>query len=92
MSLWLAFHYPEQFGNVEAQSSYVEPELARAFQEDDKRHLRIYLGVGTHDLPVLIPLVRDLRQFSDQRGYELCYQEPQGGTAGATGAPTWMTC
>ncbi|MBC7188578.1 MAG: hypothetical protein H5U38_16255 [Calditrichaeota bacterium] len=79
ISLWLGLHYPEQFGNVGAQSSYVEPELARAFQEGDKRPLRIYLDVGTYDLPVLIPLVRGLRQILDQRDYEVCYQEPHEG-------------
>jgi enterochelin esterase family protein len=79
ISLWLGFHHPEQFGNVGAQSSYVEPALAKAFQEGDKRPLRIYLDVGTYDLPLLIPLVRDLRQILDRRGYEVCYREPHEG-------------
>ncbi|MDZ7386780.1 MAG: alpha/beta hydrolase-fold protein, partial [candidate division KSB1 bacterium] len=75
ISLWLGLHYPEQFGTIAAQSSYVEAEVATRFREGKKLPLRIYLDVGTYDIPLLIPLVRTLRQILVARGYEVLYQE-----------------
>ncbi|MDZ7338997.1 MAG: alpha/beta hydrolase-fold protein [candidate division KSB1 bacterium] len=75
ISLWLGLHYPEQFGTIAAQSSYVEAEVATRFREGKKLPLRIYLDVGTYDIPLLIPMVRTLRQILVARGYEVLYQE-----------------
>ncbi len=79
ISLWLGTRHPELFGNVAAQSSYVEPAVASAFSEGRRLPLRIYLDVGTYDIPMLIPMVRKLRQTLAEQGYEVRYQEfPEG--------------
>ncbi len=79
ISLWLGIHYPEIFGNIAAQSSYVEDRVTEIFQQDTKLPLKIYLDMGAYDIPHLIPVVRDLVIILKERGYQLQYYEfPEG--------------
>lgn len=75
ISLWLASKYNKVFGNVAAQSSYVDPELSRAFQVGPDLNLKIYLDLGTYDIPELIPMVRNLHSILESRGYSIEYGE-----------------
>jgi len=75
ISLWLGIRYPERFANIGAQSSFVEPAVAAAFAQGEKRPLRIYLDIGTYDIPLLIPLVQNLRRVLAEGGYQFCYRE-----------------
>jgi len=75
IALWIGLHHPEVFGNIAAQSSNVETSISTAFETGPKLDLKFYLDLGTYDIPVLIPLVRNLREILDGRGYELQYHE-----------------
>ncbi len=75
ISLWLAARHNEIFGNVAAQSSYVDPQLERIFQDGPMLNLKIHLDVGTYDMPELIPMVNDLHSILQARGYMFEYGE-----------------
>ncbi|RMG68569.1 MAG: T9SS C-terminal target domain-containing protein [Calditrichaeota bacterium] len=75
ISLWLALTHPEVFGNVAAQSSNVIASVSSGFQNKPQLDLRIYLDLGTYDIPVLIPLVRNLVGILQSKNYALRYQE-----------------
>ncbi len=63
ISLWLGSTYPDIFGNVGAQSSYVDPSISTDFQNGSKLDLKIYMDLGTFDIPELIPMVRAFVQI-----------------------------
>lgn len=75
ISLWIAQKHPEVFGLVAAQSSNVITPISDEFQNGPMLDLKIYLDIGTYDIPVLIPLVYNLRQILVNRGYPLYFQE-----------------
>lgn len=75
ISLWLAAMHNEVFGSVAAQSSYVDPQLARIFRDGPKLNLKIHLDLGTYDMPELIPMVRNLHSILQARGYTFEYGE-----------------
>lgn len=75
ISLWLGMTHPEIFGNVAAQSSYIQPSIFDGFQNGPLLDLQIYLNLGTYDLPVLIPLVHDFVPILQGRGYVFQFQE-----------------
>lgn len=75
ISLWIAQQHPEMFGLVAAQSSNVISPISDEFQNGPMLDLKIYLDIGTYDIPVLIPLVYNLRQILVNRGYPLYFQE-----------------
>lgn len=75
ISLWLGYNYPDVFGNVAAQSSYIMSSLSSGFQNGPRLKLKLYLDLGTYDLPQLIPLVRNFIPILQSKGYPLQYQE-----------------
>lgn len=75
ISLWLALKHPEVFGNVAAQSSNVISEISNGFQHGPKLNLKVYLDIGTYDIAILIPLVRNLKSILQSKGYDLLYYE-----------------
>lgn len=75
ISIYLGYAFPEQFGNVIAQSSYIQPGLQQAFQAQAKKELRFYLDIGTYDIPLLIPMVRNLKETLQSKGYRYLYRE-----------------
>ncbi len=75
ISLWLGSQAPHVFGNVVAQSSYIMPSLMTAFQDSARLPLKLYLDLGTYDLSVLIPLVRNFVPVLEAKGYPYLYKE-----------------
>jgi enterochelin esterase-like enzyme len=79
IALYLGLHHPEAFGNVAAQSSNVEPEIAAGFRDGPRLPLRIYLDLGTYDIPLIIERVRGLVPILTERGYPLrCAEYHEG--------------
>lgn len=79
ISLWLGYNFPAVFGNVGAQSSYILPSLSKGFQSSAKLKLRLYLDLGTYDIPVLTPMVRSFVPILQSKGYSLRYREVHEG-------------
>ncbi len=75
ISLYLAFHYPDVFGNVAAQSSNVVESVHNDFHRSETLDLKLYLDLGTYDIPLLIPLVRDFVSVLKQKNYDYLYRE-----------------
>ncbi len=75
ISLMLAYYYPNVFGNAAAQSSYVSGGISDAFQSSPRLNLKLYLDLGTYDLPTLIPLVRNFIPVLQSKGYTYLYRE-----------------
>lgn len=75
ISLWLGLHHSEIFGNVAAQSSYIQSSISTGFQNSPTLDLKIYMDLGTYDLPLLIPLVRNFIPILQEREYDYQYQE-----------------
>jgi len=75
IALHLGLSHPEVFGCVAAQSSNVQSDISSGFQSGQQLELRLYLDLGTYDIPVLIPLVRNLVTILGERGYEYRYVE-----------------
>lgn len=76
IALYLAMEYPDVFGNIGAQSSNIIGEIFMRFRDGSKLPLRrIYMDLGTYDIPVLIALVRSFIPVLHSRGYEYRYRE-----------------
>lgn len=75
VALWLSMTHPEVFGGAAAQSSSVIDSIAHGFQNGPSRNLRIYLDIGTYDIAILLPMVRNFRSILDRRGYAYTYRE-----------------
>lgn len=75
VSLWLGSHYPHVFGNLGAQSSNIVPWLLNRFQSGEKLPLRLYLDMGTYDIPVLMKLVRRFVPILEAQKYDFIYRE-----------------
>jgi enterochelin esterase family protein len=75
IALYLGWKHPEIFGNIAAQSSNVEQEISAGFQAQPLSQQKFYLDIGTYDIQVLIPFVRNFRQLIVQKGYPLHYSE-----------------
>jgi enterochelin esterase-like enzyme len=75
ISLWLGYNYPEVFGNVAAQSSYIMPSISSGFQNSQRLKMKLYLDLGTYDVPELIPLVRNFIPVLQSKGYLYLYHE-----------------
>jgi enterochelin esterase-like enzyme len=69
IALWLGVTYPEQFGKIAAQSSNVESNITNVLQNDPIQNLEFYLDIGTYDIQVLIPMVNNLADLLQARGY-----------------------
>ena len=75
ISLWLGLHHSEIFGHVAAQSSYIQSSISDGFQNGPGLDLKIYMDLGTYDLPPLIPLVRNFIPILQEKEYIYQYQE-----------------
>lgn len=75
ISLWLGFTYPQQFGHVIAQSSYIQSSLLSGFQNEPNRPLTLYLDLGAYDIPLLLTLVRTFVPMVLNKSYVCKYQE-----------------
>ncbi len=75
ISLWLGYHYPHVFGNIGAQSSSIIPSLSSGFQSGAKLNLKLYLDLGTYDIPLLVRLVRNFIPVLKAREYSFMYRE-----------------
>jgi enterochelin esterase family protein len=75
ISLWLGMNHPEIFGNVAAQSSYIQGSIVSGFQNNPKRDLKIHMLLGTYDIASLIPMVRNFIPIPDAKGYTYQYHE-----------------
>lgn len=75
ISLWLGMNYPEIFGNVAAQSSYIQGSIVGGFQNNPKLNLKIYMILGTYDIASLLPMVRNFIPILDGKGYTYQYHE-----------------
>jgi hypothetical protein len=75
ISLWLGLNHPEVFGNVAAQSSYIQSSIHDGFQNGPTLDLQIYMDLGTYDIPGLIPLVRNFVPILEEKGYIYQYGE-----------------
>jgi len=75
ISLWLALNHPEIFGNVAAQSSNIQGSIYAGFQNNPCMNIKMYLDLGTYDIPLLIPLVRNFIPILEAKGYTYKYHE-----------------
>ncbi|RLD57192.1 MAG: hypothetical protein DRJ05_10115 [Bacteroidetes bacterium] len=75
IALWLGLQHPEVFGNVAAYSSNVQSSISSGLQNGPVLDLKFYLDIGTYDIPALIPLVNDLRDILEDKGYGYEFQE-----------------
>jgi enterochelin esterase family protein len=64
IALWLGLQHPEVFGHIAAQSSNVEPAIATGFQNRPVAEQQFYLDIGTYDIPILIPRVKNFLPIS----------------------------
>jgi len=80
IALYLAMTYPDVFGNAGAQSSNIIGDIFMGFRDGAQLPLRrIYLDLGTYDIPILIPLVRSFIPILQSRGYTYRYNEVHEG-------------
>lgn len=75
ISLWLALHHWEVFGKAAAQSSYIQSSISDGYLNGPLLEVQLYLDLGTYDIPMLIPLVRNFIPILQARGYVYEYQE-----------------
>lgn len=75
IALWLGLNFPHMFGNIGAQSSNIIQSISTGFRQLPALALKLYLDLGTYDIPQLIPLVRDFIPLIDSMGYEYRYRE-----------------
>ncbi|NOX47494.1 MAG: T9SS type A sorting domain-containing protein [Chlorobi bacterium] len=75
IALWLGLHHPETFGKVAAYSSNVQTSISLGLQNGPLLDLKFYLDIGTYDISVLIPLVHNLRDILEDKGYEYEFKE-----------------
>lgn len=75
ISLWIGMNHPDVFGNVAAYSSNVISEIASTFENGPVLNLKLYLDIGTYDIPVLIPMVHNFRDIVEARGYNHLFYE-----------------
>ncbi len=75
ISLWLGLNHPDIFGNVAALSTYIQGSIGGGFQNGPKLNLKIDMILGTYDIAVLIPMVRDFIPILQSKGYSYEYHE-----------------
>lgn len=74
IALWLGLNYPQTFSRIAAQSSNVLSSISNGFQNGPQLSTWFYLDIGTYDIPQLIPLVNNLVQILNNRGYVYQYR------------------
>ncbi len=75
IALWLGLNHSNVFGNVAAQSSNIISSISSGFQNNPRLDLKLYLDLGTYDIPQLIPLVRNFIPILQTKGYIYQYNE-----------------
>jgi hypothetical protein len=75
IALWMGYTHPEAFGNIGAQSSNIITAISSGFQSSPTLNLKLYLDLGTFDIAVLIPLVRNFIPILQSNGYDYRYVE-----------------
>jgi len=75
IALWLGLNHSEVFGNVAAHSSNIQTSISDGFENGPLLDLRLYMDLGTYDIPILITLVRDFIPILQSRGYVHTYLE-----------------
>lgn len=75
IALWLGVSHPEVFGKIAAFSSNVQSDITNLLNSSARLPLQFYLDIGTYDIAVLIPLVRNLKILLETKGYPLTYYE-----------------
>ncbi len=75
ISLLLGYQYHNIFGNVAAQSSAIPSGLSNAYENSPRLDLKLYLDLGTYDIPALIPQVRQFIPILQVKGYSYVYRE-----------------
>ena len=75
IALWLGMTHPEMFGNIAAHSSNIQTSISDGFQNGPLLDLRLYMDLGTYDIPFLVTLVHDFIPVLESRGYEHTYFE-----------------
>lgn len=75
IALWLGLNHSNVFGNVAAQSSNIISSISNGFQSSPRLNLKLYMDLGTYDIPVLIPLVRNFIPVLQNKGYTYRYEE-----------------
>ena len=75
ISLYIGMKHPEQFGKISAQSSDVQTVISNTFSTGPKLDLMLYIDIGTYDIGILIPMVHNLRDILQEKGYNYQFQE-----------------
>ncbi|MCX6284377.1 MAG: alpha/beta hydrolase-fold protein [Bacteroidetes bacterium] len=75
IALYLGVNKPEIFGRIAAQSSDVIPAISSVLQNGPKLNLDFYLDIGTYDIATLIPMVHDLANLLQTKGYSYSFRE-----------------
>lgn len=79
ISLWIGYTHPDKFGFIGAQSSNIVSSISTGFQNSPLLPLRLYMDLGTYDIPQLIPLVRSFIPILQSKGYPHAYTEYNDG-------------
>lgn len=75
IALYLGVKKPDCFGKIAAQSSDVITAISSALQNGPKLNLSFYIDIGTYDIPMLIPMVHNLRDILQSKGYSYNFRE-----------------
>ena len=79
ISLWHGYARPEIFGNVAALSTNVEPNVAGGYANSPALALKLYVDMGTYDIPVLLPRVQAFLPILEAKGYDFVFREIHDG-------------
>jgi len=75
IALRTGIKHAEQFGKIAAMSSNVQRVISKNLSSRQKQDISFYIDLGTCDLPALIPMVRNLRDILEKKGYHYQYHE-----------------
>jgi enterochelin esterase-like enzyme len=79
IALHIAMTHPDIFGNVGAQSSYIQTSISDRFEQTPFLPLRVYLDLGRYDIPMLIPMVHAFVQRLEHAEYDYMFRESSEG-------------
>jgi enterochelin esterase family protein len=74
IALYFGMAYPNQFGKIAAQSSNIITSISTAYNANTLP-LQVYVDIGTYDIPVLIPMVKNFKQILSLKKYNFIYNE-----------------
>lgn len=79
ISLWIGGRHPEVFGNIAALSSNVEANVSSTYANSAPFGRKLYLDMGTYDIPVLIPRMQAFLTVLRAQGYDFVFREIHDG-------------